>query len=77
MAPIINGTQARGFDVFIEGNFESNALAQLPLDMGVREITVKRADKTLWSNRVRVTRGLVLESDLGGYCLTSALASPR
>ena len=66
VAPSINGTQARGFDVFIDGNFESNTPAQLSVDGGVREITIKRADKTLWSNRVRVTRDLVLEPDLGG-----------
>lgn len=65
VAPIVNGTQARGLDVFIDGNFESNTPAQLSVDGGVREITIKRADKTLWSNRVRVTRDLVLEPDLG------------
>jgi hypothetical protein len=66
VAPTLAGAEARGLDVFIDGNFESNTPATLSVEGGVREISIRRADKTLWSNRVKVAKDLALTPDLGG-----------
>jgi hypothetical protein len=65
VAPTMSGAQVRGLDVFVDGNFEANTPADLSVENGVREITLKRADKVLWSNKIRVARDSVLEPDLG------------
>lgn len=72
IAPLVSGSEARGLDIFIDGNFEANTPATLPLEGGIREITIKQADKTLWSNRTKVTRDLVIATDL-----TSSISPPR
>ena len=68
----LRGSPSRQLRLLIDGNFEANTPATLPLEGGIREITIKQADKTLWSNRTKVTRDLVIATDL-----TASILPPR
>jgi hypothetical protein len=69
IAPTSRGRAIRGLDVLVDGSFQANTPATLDLESGVREITLKRGDKILWSNRLRVSRDFAVEPELGGESL--------
>lgn len=55
------GREIRGLDILVDGAFMANTPATLALEGGSREITIKRSDQVLWSNKLRLTRNFAIE----------------
>lgn len=65
VAPANAGREIRGLDILVDGAFMANTPATLALEGGLRDITIKRSDQVLWSNKLRLTRDFAIEPELG------------
>lgn len=65
VAPASAGREIRGLDILVDGAFMANTPATLALEGGLRDITIKRSDQVLWSNKLRLTRDFAIEPELG------------
>jgi hypothetical protein len=65
MRPTSGGAELHTLDLFIDGNFIGNTPIITDVEEGVREISLRRVGKTLWSHRVQVTKETWLAPEVG------------
>jgi len=63
--PTAGGEDIQGLDLFIDGNFVGNTPITTDVEEGVREVSLRRGDANLWSNRVQVLKEIWLTPELG------------
>ncbi len=63
--PTNGDADINGLDLFIDGNFIGNTPITTDVEEGVRDVSLRKGSRTLWTNRVQILKDVWLTPDLG------------
>lgn len=63
--PTDGDADINGLDLFIDGNFIGNTPITTDVEEGVRDVSLRKGTRTLWTNRVQILKEVWLTPDLG------------